>query len=116
VKLTPQLDEARTGYRHSTDTASRQRVRDAINASIRALPDFPEELDLRPSALQQGNAAWQTGPPPPGSYHQPPPQQYQQQQHFAPYQQPQQTGWQPQPMYQQPQPTGYGMPGQGYVL
>ena len=90
-------------------------MRDAINASIRALPDFPEELDLRPSALQQGNAAWQTGPPPPGSYHQQPPN-FQQQQFAPQYQSAQPTGWQPQPMYQQPQPTGYGMPGQGYVL
>lgn len=91
MAATMQLEEARTGFRQSTDAASKSRVRDAINSSLRSLPDWPEELDLSPSA--QAQMPQQTG-----SY----------QQH------PHQTGFQPsyhQGQMQYPQQTGFGYGG-----
>ncbi|KAH7343523.1 hypothetical protein B0J17DRAFT_642671 [Rhizoctonia solani] len=39
-----QLREVQSGYRHSTDPASKSRVRDALNAGFRSLPDYPPPL------------------------------------------------------------------------
>ena len=39
-----QLREVQEGYRHSTDPASKSRVRDALNAGLRSLPEFPPPL------------------------------------------------------------------------
>ena len=36
-----QLKEVLDGYRHSTDTASKRRVREAMNAALRSLPEYP---------------------------------------------------------------------------
>ncbi|KAL5636688.1 hypothetical protein ACGC1H_000598 [Rhizoctonia solani] len=39
-----QLKEVQSGYRHSTDPASKSRVRDALNAGFRSLPEYPLPL------------------------------------------------------------------------
>ncbi|KAF8743204.1 hypothetical protein RHS02_02765, partial [Rhizoctonia solani] len=39
-----QLKEVLSGYRHSTDPASKHRVRDALNAGLRSLPEYPSPL------------------------------------------------------------------------
>ncbi|CAE6394738.1 unnamed protein product [Rhizoctonia solani] len=39
-----QLKEVQSGYRHSTDPASKNRVRDALNAGLRSLPEYPPPL------------------------------------------------------------------------
>jgi len=39
-----QLEEVYSGYRHSSDTLSRSRVREALNAGLNSLPEWPEEL------------------------------------------------------------------------
>ncbi|CUA69397.1 hypothetical protein RSOLAG22IIIB_03922 [Rhizoctonia solani] len=39
-----QLREVQSGYRHSTDPASKSRVRDALNAGFRSLPEYPPPL------------------------------------------------------------------------
>ncbi|GAA6038434.1 hypothetical protein JCM8097_007650 [Rhodosporidiobolus ruineniae] len=44
-----QVDEVKSGWRHSTDAASKARVREALNAGLSALPDYP--LPLSPSQL-----------------------------------------------------------------
>ena len=36
-----QLKEVLDGYRQSTDTASKRRVREAMNAAVRGLPEYP---------------------------------------------------------------------------
>lgn len=53
-----QLKEAETGYRHSSDAASRARVREHLNAGLRALPEWPEDL-------QTSNGTTMQAPPPP---------------------------------------------------
>ncbi|QRV87527.1 hypothetical protein RhiJN_15545 [Ceratobasidium sp. AG-Ba] len=39
-----QLQEVQSGYRHSTDPASKNRVREALNAGLKMLPEFPPPL------------------------------------------------------------------------
>ncbi|KAG8681415.1 hypothetical protein FRC09_017504, partial [Ceratobasidium sp. 395] len=39
-----QLREVQSGYRHSTDPASKHRVREALNAGLKTLPEFPPPL------------------------------------------------------------------------
>ncbi|CAE7171737.1 unnamed protein product [Rhizoctonia solani] len=39
-----QLKEVQSGYRHSTDPSSKSRVRDALNAGFRSLPEYPPPL------------------------------------------------------------------------
>lgn len=36
-----QLKEVLEGYRQSTDMASKRRVREAVNAALRSLPEYP---------------------------------------------------------------------------
>jgi hypothetical protein len=101
-----QLTEAQTGWRHSTDTASKRRVREQLNASLRSLPDWPEILDAQRLA-EQAKEGQQQQQQQPG----PPQQQYPQQ---TGYVQPQATGYPGQGQYgMQPQQTGYqqGYPG-----
>ncbi|GAA5985933.1 hypothetical protein JCM10908_006338 [Rhodotorula pacifica] len=95
-----QLDEVKSGWRHSTDVASKARVREALNAGLSSLPPYPAPLN--PSQLggsfihhaqKETIMAQYTG------FGQPQQQQ-----------QPQQTG------YQQPQMTGYGGGGGGYGM
>jgi hypothetical protein len=116
-----QLSEVHTGYRHSTDPASKRRVREALNASLRALPDWPLEggADLAPAVNQQWESAKAQV-------------EWAQQQHQAQVQYAMATGWQqqqqqqqlqPQPQqmmmtgaapagyWQQPQQTGWQQPG-----
>lgn len=38
-----QMHEVFTGYRHSGDLASKRRVREAINAALTSLPDWPPQ-------------------------------------------------------------------------
>ncbi|GAA5863652.1 hypothetical protein JCM3774_001203 [Rhodotorula dairenensis] len=96
-----QLDEVKTGWRHSTDVASKARVREALNAGLSSLPSYPAPLS--PSQLggsfihhaqKEGIMAQYTGyQPPQGGLLQP-----------------QQTGYQQQ---QQQMMTGYGGGGGG---
>ncbi|KAG8745788.1 hypothetical protein FRC10_007050 [Ceratobasidium sp. 414] len=39
-----QLREVQSGYRQSTDPASKRRVREALNAGLKTLPEFPQPL------------------------------------------------------------------------
>ncbi|KAJ3002947.1 hypothetical protein NUW54_g5573 [Trametes sanguinea] len=39
-----QMQEVFTGYRQSSDIASKRRVREAINAALSSLPDWPQPL------------------------------------------------------------------------
>lgn len=96
-----QLKEAQEGWRHSTDAASKRRVREQLNSSLRSLPDWPEVLDAQRLAEQANN------PPPPQ------PQQQQPQPTGYGAMQPQPTGYGQQPSYgMQPQQTGYQQYGQ----
>ncbi|KAK4052504.1 hypothetical protein OIV83_002306 [Microbotryomycetes sp. JL201] len=128
-----QLAEVKEGWRHSTDAASKARVREALNAGLASLPEYPPAL----TPEQLGGAFYQrayedhrkqsimssfnTGP-------QQQPQQtgygQQQPQHFGSggvmsqptgfaggmgmSMQPQQTGYYQQTGYMHSQPTGYG--------
>ncbi|KAF8343053.1 uncharacterized protein EI90DRAFT_3285080 [Cantharellus anzutake] len=101
-----QLEEVQSGYRHSSDTASRSRVRQALNAGLRSLPEWPEELQTsagvtvaytnpqpqQSSILAQPTGYVTGGGNQPGGFG----SLYQQQQQL------QQIGW------QQPQQYGYG--------
>ncbi|KAK4056943.1 hypothetical protein OIO90_001843 [Microbotryomycetes sp. JL221] len=119
-----QLAEVKEGWRHSTDAASKARVREALNAGLASLPEYPPAL--QPEQLggafhqrayedhrkQSIMSSFSTGPS--NNFGQQ--QQQPQQQSFAPgmgmSMQPQQTGYygqqqqQQQPMYGQQ--TGYG--------
>ncbi|GAA5960299.1 hypothetical protein JCM3765_002535 [Sporobolomyces pararoseus] len=126
-----QMNEVKSGWKHSTDPASKARVREALNAGLSAMPEYPQPINpeqlggsfyrnasqqyQKASVMSQFNAP--TGGGGGGSY-------YQQQQQtgmmpqmtgFGGYNtggggmmQPQQTG------YMQPQQTGYGYSGGGY--
>ena len=39
-----QMQEAFSGYRQSNDVASKRRVREAINAALTSLPEWPQPL------------------------------------------------------------------------
>ncbi|GAA5893621.1 hypothetical protein JCM6882_007863 [Rhodosporidiobolus microsporus] len=107
-----QLDEVKTGWRHSTDAASKARVREALNAGLSSLPEYPPPL--HPSELggafhRQAEQSWQKNSIM-SQFSAGPSSSYQQQQ-------PQQTGYQQQGYggggMMQPQQTGYGGGG-GY--
>jgi len=107
-----QLSEVESGYRHSSDAASRSRVREALNAGLRALPEWPEELQTSAGVTvayaNPGQYGYQQQQPQPQQY-QPAQQQFQQQQQL--FQLPSQpTGYTPQQMY--PQYTGWQQPQQ----
>lgn len=49
-----QLEEAE-GYRHSRDKTSRDRVREALNAALKALPEWPEPLQTTRGGVAMDN-------------------------------------------------------------
>ncbi|BGP50197.1 hypothetical protein JCM10450v2_006108 [Rhodotorula kratochvilovae] len=106
-----QLHEVQQGWRHSTDAASKARVREALNAGITSLPDYPAPVAPTElggafvhSAMKQGvMAQFGAGAGAQGGYGGMQPQQ-------TGYQQSQQTGY----GGMQPQPTGYGGAPGGY--
>ncbi|GAA5944846.1 hypothetical protein JCM3775_003535 [Rhodotorula graminis] len=125
-----QLGEVQSGWRHSTDAASKARVREALNAGITSLPEYPPPVsphELGGSFIHQAAKQGIMS-----QYGQP------QQPQMTGYQQPQQTGYGAaggggayggmQPgyggqqqqgaggMYQQGQPTGYGGGAGGYGM
>ncbi|BGP18368.1 hypothetical protein JCM10213_000373 [Rhodosporidiobolus nylandii] len=126
-----QLNEVKTGWRHSTDPASKARVREALNAGLSSLPEYPSPLhpqDLGGAFYRQAEDSYRksgimaqfSAPPPPqqGGYGGMQPQQtgygygyagqQQQQQGYGGGMQPQMTGYLPQ------QQTGfYGAAGAG---
>ena len=91
-----------SGYRHSADQASKNRVREALNAGLRALPEWPEELQTTSGQTvgYNNNNQQQQQQPQPG------PQFQQQSGGYVGMQVPQQTG------YSQ-QWNGNGLPNQG---
>ncbi|KAL8293767.1 hypothetical protein RQP46_000468 [Phenoliferia psychrophenolica] len=118
-KSLPQCLQA--GWRHSTDLASKARVREALNSGLNSLPEFPKALapeqlggifaqrateDFRKqSILQHFNTPQQQGLVP--LYAQPTgyPGAGMMQQQQTGY--PQQTGFQPQQQFLGPQQTGF---------
>ncbi|GAA5856988.1 hypothetical protein JCM8547_008497 [Rhodosporidiobolus lusitaniae] len=111
-----QLSEVKSGWRHSTDAASKARVREALNAGLSSLPEYPQPLS--PSSLGGAfhDASRKSGIMAQfGASQQP---QYPQQ---TGYMQPQQTGFSQQQQqqylqqagYMQPQQTGFGGYGGG---
>ncbi|GAA5960410.1 hypothetical protein JCM8115_001172 [Rhodotorula mucilaginosa] len=110
-----QLDEVKTGWRHSTDVASKARVREALNAGLSSLPAYPAPLNpsqlggsfvhhaQKDAIMAQYSGYYQQQPQQPGgAFLQPQATGYQQQQ-------PQMTGYSSgMGMGMQPQMTGYG--------
>ncbi|GAA5859485.1 hypothetical protein JCM1840_004636 [Sporobolomyces johnsonii] len=93
-----QLNEVKSGWRHSTDAASKARVREALNAGLSSLPDYPPPV-----------APEQLG----GAFYRQASESYRKQSILSQFNapsQPQYGGLQPQPTGygMQPQPTGYG--------
>jgi len=107
-----QLREVESGYRHSSDAASKSRVREALNAGLRALPEWPEELQTSAGVTvayaNPGQYGYQQQQPQPQQYQPAQQQQFQQQQLSQLASQP--TGYAPQQMY--PQYTGWQQPQQ----
>ncbi|KAM0753223.1 hypothetical protein T439DRAFT_323859 [Meredithblackwellia eburnea MCA 4105] len=109
-----QISEVKQGWRHSTDPASKARVREALNAGLNSLPEFPTAL--QPEQLG-------------GIFAQRATDEFRKNQILANFNTPQQQGFAPlfaQPTgypgagggYQQQQPQttmGYGVQQQGYV-
>ncbi|GAA5903521.1 hypothetical protein JCM5296_006848 [Sporobolomyces johnsonii] len=91
-----QLNEVKSGWRHSTDAASKARVREALNAGLSSLPDYPPPV-----------APEQLG----GAFYRQASESYRKQSILSQFNsQPQYGGLQPQSTGygMQPQPTGYG--------
>ncbi|POY73149.1 hypothetical protein BMF94_3779 [Rhodotorula taiwanensis] len=114
-----QLDEVKTGWRHSTDTASKARVREALNAGLSSLPSYPSPV--HPSQLG-GSFNHQLAKDSIMSQYGGAGGQQQQQQPQQGYMQSQQTGFgyggmqggqMQMGMGMQPQMTGYGGSGMG---
>jgi hypothetical protein len=119
-----QMIEVRDSYRHSTDPASRGRVRSAINDGIRGLPDWPKKLEEQEREILQLGEQIRSGQVQVPSVNQPNQNQGlfdgsinqgyqslqpQQQQQWGGFSQPQPSYGiqQQQPQFQQPQPTGF---------
>ncbi|GAA5936748.1 hypothetical protein JCM1841_001986 [Sporobolomyces salmonicolor] len=85
-----QLNEVKSGWRHSTDAASKARVREALNAGLSSLPDYPPPV----SPEQLGGAFYRQAS-----------ESYRKQSILSQFNAPSQ----PQYGAQQPQPTGYGI-------
>jgi len=96
-----QLEEAQ-GYQHSRDATSRSRVREALNAALRALPEWPEPLQMARGGVTVDNMQPAVPVQP-----QPPQQPYQPVQ--QPNLQPSFTGWGgvPAQYWQQQQTFGF---------
>ncbi|KDE04007.1 hypothetical protein MVLG_05509 [Microbotryum lychnidis-dioicae p1A1 Lamole] len=97
-----QLAEVKDTWRHSADAASKARVREALNAGLNSLPEYPAPL----SPEQVGGAFYRRAA-----------EEYRKQNIMSGYQQPQMTGhpqqqMQPQQYGIQAQPTGYYPPQQ----
>lgn len=113
-----QMNEVKTGWKHSTDPASKARVREALNAGLSAMPEYPQPINpeqLGGSFYRNANQQYQKasvmsqfGAPTGGSYYPQPGLMPQQTGYIQQQQQPQQTG------YMQSQQTGYGYMNGGY--
>ncbi|GAA5906739.1 uncharacterized protein JCM6883_005674 [Sporobolomyces salmoneus] len=92
-----QMNEVKSGWKHSTDSASKARVREALNAGLSAMPEYPPPIN--PEQLG-------------GSFHQNAVQNYQKSSIMGQYNAPTAGNF-----YQghlQPQQTGYNAYGYGY--
>ncbi|GAA6023337.1 hypothetical protein JCM10207_005751 [Rhodosporidiobolus poonsookiae] len=94
-----QLNEVKEGWRHSTDVASKARVREALNAGLSSLPEYPPPIhphELGGAFARQADDTFRKSSI--------------MSQFSAPQQafQPQQTGYGGGGMQMQPQQTGYG--------